>query len=214
MKFIKAAFAASLVLMSSSAIAWDMPWDDNDHRDRWHGYHRGDNRFDFMDDIWGDMFGDMVGDFDFEITVRANAEGWGRGRGRGRGDNYWRGDHRYYGDNRYYGGNRYYRGRHGPYRPYYGPYRQPGFYGPPPAVAPSRYGVASRQRPPAAVPAPSPANRPPSYRTAPSRPPVSRDPRFRPSTAPKVSTQKAPPGAEQTLQQPAWATKAPAQTGP
>jgi hypothetical protein len=58
------------------------------------------------------------------------------------------------------------------------------------------------------------ANRSPSYRTAPSRPPVSRDPRSRPSTAPSVSAQKAPPAAEQTLQQPPWATKAPAQTGP
>ena len=210
MKFIKATFAASLVLLSSSAIAWDMPWDDNDHRDRWHGYNRGDNKFDFMDDVWGDMFGDMFGDFDFEITVRANAEGWGRGRGRGRGDNYWRGDHRYYGDNRYYGGNRYYGERHRPYRPYYGPYRQPGFYRAPPAAAPSPYGAATQTRPPA----PSPAYRTPSYRAAPSRAPVPRDPRYRPPSPIDVSAQKAPAAAEQALQQPPWATKAPSQIRP
>ena len=199
MKFIKATFTASLVLVSSSAIAWDMPWDDNDHRDRWHGHNRGDNKFDFMDDVWGDMFGDMVGDFDFEITVRANADGWGRGRGRGRGDNYWRGDHRYYGDNRYYGNHGYYGGRYGPYRPYYGPYRpyygpyrQPGVYGAPSPVAPSPYGVATRQRPPATVPGPSSANRKPSSRPAPSRVTSSRDPRSRVSTAPTVSKRKHP----------------------
>jgi hypothetical protein len=150
MKFISTTFAASLVLLSSTAMAFDMPWD-NDRRDRWRGDNRWNNDFDFFDDIWGDMFGDMAGDFDFEIRVRANADGWGRGRGRGRGDHYWRGDNRYYGDHRYYGGR---------YRPY-GPYRHPGFYGAPPPVAP--YMTAPRPQPylPPAAPGFSPANRPP-----------------------------------------------------
>jgi len=212
MKLIKATFAASLVLLSSSAIAWNMPWDDNDHRDRgrWNSGHGHDSGFDMFDDVWGDMFGDMFGDFDFEITMRANAEGWGRGKGRG--NNYWRGDHRYRGDQRFYGDNRYYGGRHGPYRPYYGPYRQPGVYGAPPPLTP--YGVATRPRPPVAAPRQTPANRAPSYRAAPSRAPGTRAPRTSATTAANVSAQKAPPATRQAPQQPPWATKAPAQTRP
>ena len=194
MNFIKAVIAASFVLLSSSAHAIDMPWD-NDRHDRWRGDNRWDNKFDFFDDVWGDMFGDMAGDFDFEIRIRANAEGWGRGRGRGRGDNYWRGDHRYYGDHRYHGGR---------YRPY-APYRHPVLHAPaPPPAAP--YGIAR--------PLPRAPGRVPSHRTPVQRAPSARMPA--PSSTPAQSrqapAQQSPWVDKEAYQQPTWATKVPPAT--
>lgn len=120
-------FATTLLLLiASSASAWDAPWDRDGH-DRWG--HRGDNDLfgDFWDDGFGDIFGDAFGDVDFEIRFRASGDGWGRGWG----DNFWNSRNRYY--NGYRGYNNY---RSGYYRR--GPY---GGYGTP------RYGVPYGQRP-------------------------------------------------------------------
>ncbi len=194
MKRIKAMFAAGLILLSSSAVAIDMPWDDDRH-DRWRGDNRWGNNFDFFDDIWGDMFGDMAGDFDFEIRIRANAEGWGRGRGKGRGDNYWRGDQRFRGNHRYYDG---------PYRPYR-PYRHPGIYrGHRPALPPHR--LAPYQRPPAqAAPGQARTSRAPAQAAPARRAPT------QPRTAPQMQQAESPWSTE-PAQQPAWATETPAST--
>ena len=227
MKLLQTTFAAALVLLSSSATAFDMPWDDNDHRDRWRGDNRWDNSFDIFDDIWGDMFGDMAGDFDFQITIRANADGWGRGRGRGRRDQYWRGDNRYYGDHRYYSDHRSYGGRYGPHGP-----RHPRFYGaPPPRTVPQQAGHArppqasaagspkARSARPAgaapqtARPYPAPVYRPPSYRPPPFAP-RTRAPSAR-NTAqqqPRTPAKTADHEVHWGSQQPPWATNPPSQT--
>ena len=192
---IKAIFAAGLILLSSSAIAIDMPWD-NDRHDRWRGDNRWANDFDFFDDIWGDMFGDMAGDFDFEIRIRANAEGWGRGRGKGRSDNYWRGDQRFYGNHRYYDGR---------YRPY-GPYRHPGVYRGHRPAAPPPYRVTPRQRP-AAQPAPGQAR---TYRAPAQAAPAQNAP-MQPRTT-RQAQQPRSTWAAEPAEQPGWATKAPGAT--
>ena len=131
MKLVQTSFITALLFCSTTAIAFDMPWD-NDRRDRWRGDNRwgGDNRWDTGIDAFDDIWGDMFSDFDFEITFRASAEGGGRGKGRskgrGRGKSHSKGqsrsrgegrsDHRLrsYNRERYYGGNVYTR----PYRPY------------------------------------------------------------------------------------------------
>jgi hypothetical protein len=191
MRLVTSSMLTTLIAFSTSAIAWDMPWD-NDRRDRHHGY--GDNRwdtgFDAFDDVWGDMFGDMFGDMDMnlEFSVRASAEGRGRGKGKGRGYGRGRGDHYLSGDHRsrYYGGNYY--GR--PYRgPYAAPYRHPGVRPLPPVARPGGYNA-----PPAPYRMAPP---PPQRRTAPSGATQSRQ-----SQNPKPASTSNPWAQENKMQQP------------